>query len=50
MTGLHKKKLLVEGDSDKRVIPVLIEANGIPWGEKKVWLRSGKLRRTVSGS
>ena len=27
------KKLLVEGDEDKRVIPQLIEANGIPWGE-----------------
>ncbi|MBC6479396.1 MAG: hypothetical protein GDA56_18110 [Hormoscilla sp. GM7CHS1pb] len=35
MAGLHKKKLLVEGDSDKRVIPVLIEANGISWGETK---------------
>ncbi|ACK64831.1 conserved hypothetical protein [Rippkaea orientalis PCC 8801] len=29
------KVLLVEGDEDKRVIPELIEANGIPWGEKK---------------
>lgn len=28
-------KLLVEGDSDKRVIPQLIEANGIPWGESR---------------
>ena len=27
------KKLLVEGDEDKRVIPYLMEANGIPWGE-----------------
>lgn len=26
------KRLLVEGDEDKRVIPQLIEANGIPWG------------------
>ena len=27
------KKLLVEGDKDKRVIPYLMEANGIPWGK-----------------
>ncbi|MDY6802693.1 MAG: DUF3226 domain-containing protein [Cyanobacteriota bacterium] len=31
----HGKRLLVEGDEDKRVIPYLIEANGIPWGETK---------------
>ncbi len=29
------KKLIVEGDQDKRVIPQLIEANGIAWGETK---------------
>lgn len=29
------KKLLVEGEEDKRVIPELIEANGIPWGENR---------------
>ena len=29
----HPKKLLVEGDEDKRVVPELIEAHGIPWGE-----------------
>jgi hypothetical protein len=29
------KKLIVEGDQDKRVIPELIEANGISWGETK---------------
>lgn len=29
------KKLIVEGEQDKRVIPYLIEANGIEWGEKK---------------
>ena len=27
------KKLLVEGEEDKRVIPQLIEANGVPWGD-----------------
>ncbi len=27
------KKLIVEGEQDKRVIPYLIEENGIPWGE-----------------
>lgn len=31
----HGKRLLVEGDEDKRVIPYLIEANGIPWGETR---------------
>jgi hypothetical protein len=27
------RRLLVEGAEDKRVIPQVIEANGIPWGE-----------------
>jgi len=27
----HAKKLLVEGDTDKRVIPYLMEANGVVW-------------------
>lgn len=31
--GYHPKKLLVEGAEDKRVIPYLMEANGIRWGE-----------------
>lgn len=31
----HGKRLLVEGEEDKRVIPYLIEANDIPWGETK---------------
>lgn len=36
MTNKYKpKKLIVEGDQDKRVIPQLIEANGIKWGETK---------------
>jgi len=30
---MHPKKLLVEGSDDRRVIPELIEANGVPWGE-----------------
>jgi hypothetical protein len=30
----NPNRLLVEGDDDKRVIPQLIEANGIPWGER----------------
>jgi len=30
---IHPRKLLVEGNEDKRVIPELIEANGIQWGE-----------------
>ena len=35
----HQKKLLVEGKEDKRLIPQLIEANGIPWGEKEAdWI------------
>lgn len=35
----HAKVLLVEGDEDKRVIPQLVEANGIKWGEnKKEWI------------
>ena len=32
---IYPKKLLVEGAEDKRVIPYLIEANGISWGENK---------------
>ncbi|GBF80535.1 acetyltransferase [Aphanothece sacrum FPU1] len=35
MTTKALKKLLVEGDEDKRVIPELIEANGITWGQTK---------------
>jgi hypothetical protein len=31
----HPNKLIVEGDQDKRVIPYLIEANGIIWGETR---------------
>lgn len=34
MGRTHPKVLLVEGDEDKRVIPHLIEANGIRWGER----------------
>ena len=29
------KRLLVEGEEDKRVIPELMEANGVIWGNKK---------------
>lgn len=32
---IHEKKLLVEGAEDKRLIPQLIEANGIVWGDKE---------------
>ncbi|MCT7983712.1 hypothetical protein NG796_10425 [Laspinema sp. A4] len=32
MATIHKNLLLVEGEQDKRVIPYLIEANGIDWG------------------
>ncbi len=36
MSGkIKRKKLLVEGAEDKRVIPELIEANGIPWGTRR---------------
>ncbi len=31
----RRNRLLVEGDDDKRVLPQLIEANGIPWGETR---------------
>jgi hypothetical protein len=31
----HPKRLLVEGQDDLRVIPELIEKNGIHWGSKK---------------
>lgn len=33
--GYKPKKLLVEGQEDLRVIPELIEKNGIRWGDKK---------------
>ena len=29
---VQPKRLLVEGDTDKRVIPFLMEANGVAWG------------------
>ena len=31
MPSTSSRKLLVEGDTDKRVIPFLMEANGIEW-------------------
>jgi hypothetical protein len=31
------KKLLVEGQDDLRVIPELIEKNGIFWGNSRMW-------------
>ncbi len=37
------KTLLVEGDTDKRIIPELIEANGITWGEApETWVANIK--------
>lgn len=35
------KRLIVEGEQDKRVIPELIEANGIPWkkGNEPVYIK-----------
>lgn len=35
MGNLKAKQLLVEGDEDRRVIPNLIEANGVRWGESQ---------------
>lgn len=35
MAEIHQKVLLVEGKQDLRVIPELIEANGVNWGTKK---------------
>ena len=32
---IYPKKLLVEGDTDKRVIPYLMEANGVGWGSRE---------------
>ena len=32
--GNHSKVLLVEGEQDKRVIPQLMESNGVVWGSK----------------
>ena len=31
MPSTSPRKLLVEGDTDKRVIPFLMEANGVEW-------------------
>lgn len=33
--GYYPKKLLVEGAEDQRVLPELLELNGISWGRKK---------------
>ncbi|MEX0867022.1 MAG: DUF3226 domain-containing protein [Pirellulales bacterium] len=30
---VHQRVLLVEGEDDKRVIPEIVEANGLTWGE-----------------
>ena len=39
---VHPRKLLVEGETDKRVIPYLMEANGVDWdrGNEPVWIAS----------
>lgn len=39
MARQYEKVLLVEGAEDQRVIPELVEANGIIWGDKpKDWI------------
>lgn len=39
MARQHEKVLLVEGAEDQRVIPELVEANGIQWGDReKDWI------------
>ena len=35
MAKIHQKVLLVEGKQDVRVIPELIEANGVNWGTRR---------------
>ena len=35
MANIYQKVLLVEGKQDVRVIPELIEANGVDWGTRK---------------
>lgn len=35
MAEIHQRVLLVEGKQDVRVIPELIEANGVNWGKRK---------------
>lgn len=36
MSNIRSKILLVEGDEDKRVIPELMEANGVEWEKKNL--------------
>ena len=36
MSRVHPKKLLVEGDTAKRVLPYLLEANGVEWKKGSV--------------
>ena len=35
-SNYNTKQLIVEGEQDKRVIPYLMEANGIPWEKDKL--------------
>ncbi|MEI3649533.1 MAG: DUF3226 domain-containing protein [Dolichospermum lemmermannii FEM_B0920] len=39
---IFNKKLIVEGEQDKRVIPELMEANGVPWieGKEPVYIKA----------
>jgi hypothetical protein len=39
---IFNKKLIVEGEQDKRVIPELMEANGVPWtkGKEPVYIEA----------
>lgn len=46
MASVHKNVLLVEGSEDRRVIPELMEANGIHWGSQIGEVR--KIRSPVS--
>lgn len=42
-TQPHEKMLLVEGEEDQRLIPQLVEANGVVWGENEPdWIVSIK--------
>ena len=42
--SINPKKLLVEGASEKRVIPELMEKNGVPWpnNNKPVWIEESQ--------
>ena len=49
--GNHPRLRLVEGETERRLLPELLEANGVTWrkGEEPVYIRRGPARGSPVG-